>query len=291
MSNMLRDALKQRDFSDDANILAKAAKITKNEIFDHEGFRFTGSFTPNCQEESVPASLKSPVSIKLNGCRSDEAQIKSLMDGVWTLDLSGAVHPPDHGAANRVKVAAKVKEHAKQNLFRSSTAIVDEVMKEVIPEGAHSLPNPNNIVRAANLHRQNLRPKEPKPDDVLHQLLRRLEDPLVEWIMVDFEAGWHRRLNGHADRADLAFYASVPLLLEEAATVKQQMTLVSENLLNRRQRSIYTSIHSRLFRLWEQYEDKEITTAAFLKSCSTISGLGPTPTSAMQNDYSLFEIY
>ncbi|KAK3868809.1 hypothetical protein Pcinc_025847 [Petrolisthes cinctipes] len=72
MSNMLRDALKQRDFSDDANILAKAAKITKNEIFDHEGFRFTGSFTPNCQEESVPASLKSPVSIKLNGCSSLE---------------------------------------------------------------------------------------------------------------------------------------------------------------------------------------------------------------------------
>ncbi|MPC90776.1 hypothetical protein E2C01_085776 [Portunus trituberculatus] len=92
---------------------------------------------------------------------------------------------------------------------------------------------------------------------------------------------WHRRLNGDAGRADLGFYVLMPLLLEAAAIVKQQMTLVSENLLNRRQRSIYTSIHGRLFKLWEEYEDEEITTAAFLKSCSTIAGLGPTPTSAM----------
>ena len=60
----------------------------------------------------------------------------------------------------------QVMEIAEQNLFRSSAAIVEQVMKEVIPEGAHSLPNPENIARAANLHRQNLRPKEPKPDEV-----------------------------------------------------------------------------------------------------------------------------
>ena len=72
MSNMLREALKQQDFSEDANILAKAAKIIRKDIFDHEGFRFTGSFTPNCQEDSVPASLKSPVSMILNGTGLDD---------------------------------------------------------------------------------------------------------------------------------------------------------------------------------------------------------------------------
>ena len=72
MSNMLREALKQRDFSEDANILAKAAKIIRKDIFDHEGFRFTGSFTPNCQEDSVPASLKSLVSMILNGTGLDD---------------------------------------------------------------------------------------------------------------------------------------------------------------------------------------------------------------------------
>ena len=59
-----------------------------------------------------------------------------------------------------------------------------------------------------------------------------------------------------AGRADLAFYVLVPLLLEEAETVKQQMTLVSENLLNRRQRALYSGIHGRLFKLWGQYEDQ-----------------------------------
>ena len=91
--------------------------------------------------------------------------------------------------------------------------------------------------------------------------------------------GWHRRLNGRAGRADLSFYVLVPLLLEEAGTVEQQMSLVSENLLHRRQRSIYTAIHGRLFQLWEKYEDDQITTEAFLKSCAAIAGLGPTPTS------------
>lgn len=38
MSNMLRETLKQRDFSEDANILAKAAKIIRKDIFDQEGF-------------------------------------------------------------------------------------------------------------------------------------------------------------------------------------------------------------------------------------------------------------
>ncbi|KAK3869742.1 hypothetical protein Pcinc_024970 [Petrolisthes cinctipes] len=78
----------------------------------------------------------------------------------------------------------KVKELSKQKLFRSPAAIVDEVMKEVIPEGAHSLPNPDNIARAANLHRQNLRTKEPKPDDVNFELIKKL---LIMTFQIDYD--------------------------------------------------------------------------------------------------------
>lgn len=67
MRNMLKDALKKRDFDEDALILAKAAKIIRHDIFSHTGFKFTGSFPAKCQENSLPSSLKSLVSMILNG--------------------------------------------------------------------------------------------------------------------------------------------------------------------------------------------------------------------------------
>ena len=92
-------------------------------------------------------------------------------------------------------------------------------------------------------------------------------------------------MNGRAGKADLPFYVLVPLLLEEAATVERQVVLVSENLLHRRQRTMYAAIHGRLFDLWEKYEKEEITTESFLKACSAITGLSPTPTSAASCQY------
>ena len=64
---MLKDALKKRDFTEDAVILAKAANIIREDIFRHDGFTFTGCFPPECQEKSLPASLKYLISMILNG--------------------------------------------------------------------------------------------------------------------------------------------------------------------------------------------------------------------------------
>ena len=50
MRNMLREGMRKRDFDEDALILAKAAKIIRNYIFNHIGFKFTGSFPERCQE-------------------------------------------------------------------------------------------------------------------------------------------------------------------------------------------------------------------------------------------------
>jgi len=56
---MFKDALKQRDFSEDALILAKAAMIILNDAFRHECFKFNGNFPSKCQENSIPSSLLS----------------------------------------------------------------------------------------------------------------------------------------------------------------------------------------------------------------------------------------
>lgn len=67
LTNILNDAVKERDLSDDTKILAKAAKILRRDIFSHSQFKFDGSFPVDCQESSVPASLKSLISMTLNG--------------------------------------------------------------------------------------------------------------------------------------------------------------------------------------------------------------------------------
>ena len=41
--------------------------IVRDAIFDHQCINFTGAFLPNCQEDSLPSSLKSLVSLILNG--------------------------------------------------------------------------------------------------------------------------------------------------------------------------------------------------------------------------------
>lgn len=72
MRSMLRDALKKRDYTEDAFTLAKAADIIRRDIFQHDTYRFSGSFSSGCQEAAVPASLIAIVSMILNGTKLDE---------------------------------------------------------------------------------------------------------------------------------------------------------------------------------------------------------------------------
>ena len=67
MRNMIQDALKKRDFSEDAVILARAASIIRKDIFNHEGILFNGSFPKKSQDTSLPSSLKTLISLILNG--------------------------------------------------------------------------------------------------------------------------------------------------------------------------------------------------------------------------------
>ena len=76
IQGMVKEALQQRDFSEDAVILAKASAIVRRDMFSHEGFKFSGSFTKNCQERSVPASLKSLVSMILTGVKIENTEVQ-----------------------------------------------------------------------------------------------------------------------------------------------------------------------------------------------------------------------
>ena len=70
----MKDALKQRDFSGDAEILARAATIVRKAIFAHKGFNFSGCFLMDCQSKYLPSSLRSLVSIIINGLNIKEQE-------------------------------------------------------------------------------------------------------------------------------------------------------------------------------------------------------------------------
>ena len=64
---LMRDVVKERDFTDDAIILSKAAKIIRKDVFTHQQFQFNGTFHHGCQRTSAPSSLMSLVALILNG--------------------------------------------------------------------------------------------------------------------------------------------------------------------------------------------------------------------------------
>ena len=76
LRNIVKEAFQERDFSDDAAVLAKAAKIVRRDLFSHKGFSFSGTFPVGCQESYVPAGLKSLISMIMNGLNVKEQEHK-----------------------------------------------------------------------------------------------------------------------------------------------------------------------------------------------------------------------
>jgi hypothetical protein len=67
MKSILKDELARHDYESEALTLAKAADIIRRDIFSQSGFHFNGSFPKDCQTSSVPSSLRTLVSMLLNG--------------------------------------------------------------------------------------------------------------------------------------------------------------------------------------------------------------------------------
>ena len=70
-------AIKQAcDLDTDALTLAKAAKILRRDMFEHSQELFNGLFIPDCQQESVPLSMLSLVSMTLDGPSIEDQSTK-----------------------------------------------------------------------------------------------------------------------------------------------------------------------------------------------------------------------
>lgn len=64
---MLKAAIASRDFDEESLSMIRVVKTVQREISGGEFFKFSGTFPTDCQERSVPTSLKSLVSMLLYG--------------------------------------------------------------------------------------------------------------------------------------------------------------------------------------------------------------------------------
>ena len=79
----------ERDNDSEALHLARAARIIRRDIFNHDNKLFDGSFPSNCQARSVPASLKAVISMILDGpCSSKTDSFDEVSATTASLSIS-----------------------------------------------------------------------------------------------------------------------------------------------------------------------------------------------------------
>jgi hypothetical protein len=85
--------------------------------------------------------------------------------------------------------------------------------------------------------------------------------------------GWHNALNRRASgRVHLPFYMLIQLLHREAELIAIQVRLVSEKRLKRIQRKQYRKMQTKVFSLWQHYQDQEKSAMQLLKASSYLNG-------------------
>ena len=61
-----------QDYESQMLVIAKVVKFLRREILSLKSSPYTGNFSPECQDKSVPAALKFFVSMLLNGHKKNE---------------------------------------------------------------------------------------------------------------------------------------------------------------------------------------------------------------------------
>ena len=85
--------------------------------------------------------------------------------------------------------------------------------------------------------------------------------------------GWHYGLNRRAQgKSQLPLYMLIMLLHEESRLTSLQIRLVSERKLCRIQRKTYRQLQSKIFTLWDLYENGEKSVEQLLRACSHLYG-------------------
>ena len=67
LNTLVKEAVSRRKLDDDMKAIVSTAKIIREDIFNHNGFSFKGNFKKSCQNDSIPASLKTLMSMIING--------------------------------------------------------------------------------------------------------------------------------------------------------------------------------------------------------------------------------
>ena len=78
--------------------------------------------------------------------------------------------------------------------------------------------------------------------------------------------GWHRRFNYRCGKENVLLYVLLPKMWKESLLVDLQLQLVTEHALTSDKRSSKDK-QDLLHKLWEQYEEKVLTTRDFLTKC------------------------
>lgn len=75
----------EKNYDDEAMYLAKAASIIRRDIFAMDAQMFQGSFTDDCQEKSIPSSLKGLVEMIISGTNIDSVGSTSSTQAVLSI--------------------------------------------------------------------------------------------------------------------------------------------------------------------------------------------------------------
>ena len=89
LKKILKESTSNRNLESEAISMAKLVKVIRQEIFNWNPFNFSGSFPPNCQALSVPTTLKTLVSMLLNG---PNVQNQDVSESQVCLTLSQLIH-------------------------------------------------------------------------------------------------------------------------------------------------------------------------------------------------------
>ena len=85
--------------------------------------------------------------------------------------------------------------------------------------------------------------------------------------------GWHLGLNRRASgKSQIPLYLLINLLHKEAQLTSVQIRLVSEKKLKRIQRKKYRNLQSKLFSLWDEFNEAKRSTRKLLKACAHLNG-------------------
>ncbi|MPC35670.1 hypothetical protein E2C01_029100 [Portunus trituberculatus] len=135
-------------------IIEKGTKRGKDKLIDNLGYTYNKKM-----QRSHVTYWQCTVHPKHNPCQI----VITQRNGDFVKNKLIHNHLSPIGSAIATRVSLEVKELAVKDLFKSASAIVDDVLlQEMGNSPCQSLPKPDHLARTVNRQRQKLRPTEPK---------------------------------------------------------------------------------------------------------------------------------